>query len=72
MLGSETATQLFGSPDAVGRIVTINNVEFTVVGVLASAGSDASTNLDDQAVVPISTASNRLIGGATRNAESTI
>jgi putative ABC transport system permease protein len=72
VLGSETATQLFGSPDAVGRTVTINNVEFTVVGVLASAGSDASTNLDDQAVVPISTSSNRLVGGATRNAVSTI
>jgi len=72
VLGSETATELFGSPDAVGRIVTINNVEFTVVGVLASAGSDASTNLDDQAVVPISTASNRLVGGATRSAVSTI
>ncbi len=72
VLGSETATELFGSPDAVGRTVTINNVEFTVVGVLASAGSDASTNLDDQAVVPISTASNRLVGGATRNAVSTI
>jgi len=72
VLGSETATELFGSPGAVGRIVTINNVEFTVVGVLASAGSDASTNLDDQAVVPISTASNRLVGGATRTAVSTI
>ena len=72
VLGSETATELFGSPDAVGRVVTINNVEFTVVGVLASAGSDASTNLDDQAVVPISTASNRLVGGATRSAVSTI
>ena len=72
VLGSETATELFGSPDAVGQAVTINNVDFTVVGVLASAGSDASTNLDDQAVVPISTASNRLVGGATRNAVSTI
>ena len=72
VLGSETATELFGSPDAVGQAVTINNVDFTVVGVLASAGSDASTNLDDQAIVPISTASNRLIGGTTRNAVSTI
>ncbi len=72
VLGSETATELFGSADVVGQIVTINDVDLTVVGVLASAGSDASTNLDDQALVPLSTAADRLIGGTNRQSVSTI
>jgi putative ABC transport system permease protein len=72
VLGSSTATELFGSTDVVGRTVTINDIEFTVVGVLETAGSDASTNLDDQALVPLSTSANRLVGGTSRNAVSTI
>ncbi len=72
VLGSSTATELYGTTDAVGETFTANNVLFTVVGVLASAGSDATSNLDDQAVVPISTEANRLVGGTAKNSVSTI
>jgi hypothetical protein len=41
--------------------VTINDIPFTVIGVLTSAGSDSSTNLDDQAIVPTSTAASQLV-----------
>jgi putative ABC transport system permease protein len=43
-----------------------------VVGVLNSAGASASSNEDDQALVPQSTASVRLFGGTTRTAVSSI
>ncbi|HKN96618.1 MAG TPA: ABC transporter permease [Pseudonocardiaceae bacterium] len=66
VLGATTAQQLFGSADPVGRTVDIGNTPFTVIGVLASAGASAAQNQDDQAVVPISTAADRLIGGQTR------
>ena len=66
VLGPTTAEQLFGTASVVGRTVTINSIPFTVVGVLASAGASAAQNEDDQAVVPISTAADRLIGGANR------
>jgi putative ABC transport system permease protein len=72
VLGSAVATQLFGTADAVGQTVTISSIPFTVVGVLTSAGSNSTSNLDDTAIVPLSTAANKLIGGSDRNSVSTI
>ena len=72
VLGSETATELFGRTNVVGQNVSIDGNSFEIVGVLESAGSDTSTNLDDLAVVPLSTAANTLIGGTGANSVSTI
>ena len=72
VLGSETATELFGSQVLVGQVVTINNLPFTIVGVLASAGSNSTSNLDDEVMVPVTTLANELVGGSTRNSVSTI
>ena len=72
VLGSDTATELYGTTNAVGRTVTISNIEFTVIGVLSSAGSSGNTSLDDIAVVPLSTAAEQLVGGSTRDAVSRI
>jgi putative ABC transport system permease protein len=72
VLGSDTATQLFGPINPVGQTVTINNVSFQVVGVLTSAGSNSTTNLDDQAVVPITTAAQRIVGGTNRTSVQSI
>jgi putative ABC transport system permease protein len=68
VLGSDTASQLFSGADPVGQTVNVNGVPMTVIGVLNSVGSSASTtgtNPDDQVVVPISTASQRLFGSTT-------
>lgn len=72
VLGSETATELFGTTNVVGQTVSIDGRSFEVVGVLASAGSDSSSNLDDVALVPLSTAANQLIGGTDSASVSTI
>jgi putative ABC transport system permease protein len=73
VLGSSTADELFGTTNAVGRTVTINSIPFTVVGVLTSTGtSSTAQNQDDQAIVPISTDADRLIGGATRTSVQSI
>src|SRR5262249_5988723 len=72
VLASDTATELFGPLNPVGQYVTINSVPYQVVGVLTSAGSDSTTNLDDQAIVPMSTASQRIVGGANRTSVQTI
>jgi putative ABC transport system permease protein len=72
VLASETATELFGPIDPVGQSVTINSVPYQVVGVLTSAGSNSTSNLDDQAIVPISTAAERIAGGTDRTSVQTI
>ncbi|GAB2999595.1 multidrug ABC transporter substrate-binding protein [Amycolatopsis acidiphila] len=72
VLGASTAEELFGTTNAVGRTVTIGTTPFSVVGVLASAGASSTQNQDDQAVVPISTAADRLIGGSTRTSVQSI
>ncbi|HEY3895949.1 MAG TPA: ABC transporter permease [Pseudonocardiaceae bacterium] len=72
VLAPTTAQELFGLRDPVGQTVTISGTPMTVVGVLGAAGSTAVANEDDQAIVPITTASGRLFGGATRDAVQSI
>lgn len=72
VLGSETATELFGTLQVVGSSVSIDGKTFEIIGVLASAGSDSSSNLDDLAIAPLSTVANQLIGGTESQSVSTI
>ena len=74
VLGATTAEELFGLPAiALNQTVTINDKPFTVVGVLESSGSsDSSSNNDDQAIIPMSTAQQRVFGGTSRTAVGSI
>jgi putative ABC transport system permease protein len=72
VLGATTAAELFGSTDVVGQTVTIAGTPFTVQGVLAPSGSTGSTNNDDTAVIPLSTAQQRVSGGSSRTTVQTI
>ena len=72
VLGSETATELFGTTRVVGQSVTIGDDDYQVIGVLAAEGASGSEDLDDLALVPLSTASEQLVGGNARNSVSTI
>jgi putative ABC transport system permease protein len=69
VLGATTAEELFGLADPVGQTVTVNGLPLTVVGELTpvgSSGSAGAANPDDQAVVPLDTAAQRIFGGTTR------
>ncbi|HYZ37474.1 MAG TPA: ABC transporter permease [Pseudonocardiaceae bacterium] len=72
VLATTTAQELFGPRDAVGQTVTVSGVPLSVIGVLSPVGSTAVANEDDQAIVPLSTASDRLFGGATRTSVQNI
>ena len=72
VLGATTAQELFGSADVVGQSVTIAGTPFTVTGVLTSSGSTGSANNDDTAVIPLSTAQQRVTSGTSRTSVQTV
>ena len=72
VLGSTTASELFGGRNAVGQSVSVNGSTLTVIGVLDTIGSSTSTDEDDQAVVPQTTMASRLSTATNRAAVSTI
>ena len=68
VLGTTVASELFKGVDPVGQTVEIGGVPMTVVGVLNAVGSSATsstTSEDDQVVVPLTTATERLFGAAS-------
>ncbi|HEY1162858.1 MAG TPA: ABC transporter permease [Candidatus Dormibacteraeota bacterium] len=60
VLGPTAASNLGA---AVGDLITVKQIPFQVIGILASAGSQGFGNQDDLAVVPITTAQGELVGG---------
>jgi putative ABC transport system permease protein len=64
VLGPTTAQNLFGSAEPIGQTVTAGSTPLTVIGVLAPAGASLGGNQDDTAIVPLTTAADRIIGGA--------
>ena len=63
VLGSETAQELFAGRSPLGQTVTADGTSLTVVGVLAAIGSSSTSDEDDQAVVPQTTAATRFSTG---------
>jgi len=72
VLGSDTATELFTTGNAVGRTISINGESFTIIGVLKSQGSSGSTNNDDTVLVPLTTFAARLSSSSSANTVSSI
>lgn len=60
VLGSQIATNLFGTAEPVGQSVRINGQNFRVVGVMTTKGGTGFENQDTQIFVPITTAMSRL------------
>jgi hypothetical protein len=63
LLAHGVAKTLFGEDDPSNKIIRINQVPFTVLGVLAEVGhSLGGEDLDDQVIVPLTTARKRILG----------
>ena len=72
VLGSTTATELFGGRDPLGQSVNINGTAITVIGILNTAGSSTTTDDDDQALVPQTTYSSRIASSGNASGISTL
>ncbi|HEV2995320.1 MAG TPA: ABC transporter permease [Chthoniobacterales bacterium] len=66
VVGRTTATQIYGNDNAVGQILRIKNVPFTITGVLTPKGlSPQGVDQDDVVVMPYTSAMKRVVGGTT-------
>lgn len=66
VIGATTASQVFGSEDAIGQILRIKNVPFTVTGILMRKGlSSQGVDQDDIVIMPYTSAMKRVAGGTT-------
>lgn len=61
VIGTEVATDLFGTWDAVGGTITLGDRNYKVVGVLEEQGSSLAGSEDSRVLIPYSTAQ-RLTG----------
>lgn len=55
VVGVEVAQELFGSTNVLGKDISINGVNFSVVGVLESKGNSASGSEDNMVILPLTT-----------------
>jgi putative ABC transport system permease protein len=63
VIGSKTASELFGPLNPVGQSVRIKNIPFIIIGLLESKGAGmGGQNQDDRLIIPYTTAMKRLTG----------
>ena len=63
VVGQEVADELFYGRPLLGEFIRINGVPFEVIGILETKGGGWG-NPDDQIIIPMSTARQRLVGSA--------
>ncbi len=63
VIGSKTASELFGPINPVGQSVRIQNIPFVIIGLLESKGAGmGGQNQDDRILIPYTTAMKRVTG----------
>ncbi len=66
VLGFNVYDELFGTENAIGATVKLNNQNFEVVGVVDFKGGSGFRNPDDAVYIPLKTAQNRMFGTKDR------
>jgi putative ABC transport system permease protein len=64
VIGTTVVTNLFGSgtQNPIGQTIKVNGINFTVIGVLQTKGSNGFQDQDDVAIAPLSTTQQLLTG----------
>ena len=69
VLGQTVKESLFGDGEAIGQIIRIKKVPFTIIGILARKGQTSwGQDQDDVVIIPLSTAKKRVLGVSQANA----
>jgi putative ABC transport system permease protein len=64
VLGSKTATDLFGTEDPIGKTIRASGTQFEVIGVLEQKGGFIGS-ADDFIIIPLTTMQSRILGQTT-------
>jgi putative ABC transport system permease protein len=62
VLGTTKSKELFGNEDPLGKMFSLKDVNFTVIGVLAQKGGSAVSNPDELVYIPVLAAQKILLG----------
>ncbi len=62
VIGRTVARELFGTTDPLNKLIKLNRISFTVIGVLAPMGGNSFRDQDNIVIVPVTTAMHRLLG----------
>ena len=55
VVGVDVADELFGRRDVIGEEISINGVEFTIIGILEEKGSSVAGSDDNRVIIPLTT-----------------
>ena len=73
VIGSDVSTDLFEGLNPIGRTIKINNVDFEVIGVLASKGTSGFMSGDSNVLIPLETGYTKVFGlRAKSNGKNTL
>lgn len=56
VVGITVADKLFGTRDILGKTISINGLNFSIIGILEEKGSTMGISGDDRVIIPITTA----------------
>ena len=62
VLGSDIRESFFGSGEALGQEIRINNQNYKVIGVLEKRGINTGMNIDEILYLPVSTLQKKILG----------
>ncbi|NTU66573.1 MAG: FtsX-like permease family protein [Candidatus Moranbacteria bacterium] len=62
VLGAARAEDLFGNQDPIGKVFTLKDTNFTVIGVFDKRGSSGFSNTDELVYIPLQTAQKLMLG----------
>jgi putative ABC transport system permease protein len=70
IIGVDLATTLFGQTTGLtGQTMLINSQTFTIIGILKSAGGTAAGSADNQVIIPLTTARDRVMSRPGTNVD---